>query len=69
MPTLNERMTESIESHETRIAQRQEALDVSPALSRYIEMLEKYLLELEERVMTMERKMKEDYYPIHIITN
>ena len=34
-----------------------------------IEMMEKYLLSLEERVVSMEKRLREDYYPIHIITN
>ncbi len=69
MPTLDERMAESIEDLEARLVQRQNALEISSGLSEYIEMLEKYLLVLEERVVTMERKMKENYLPIHIITS
>ena len=62
-------MAESIEDLEARLVQRQNALEISSGLSEYIEMLEKYLLVLEERVVTMERKMKENYLPIHIITS
>lgn len=69
MPTLEERMVESIEDLESRLIEREEAFDISPRMSEYIEMMEKYLLSLEERVVAMERRLKEDYYPIHIITN
>jgi hypothetical protein len=69
MPTLEERMVESIEDLEARLIEREEAFDISPRMAEYIEMLEKYLLSLEERVVAMEKKLKDDYYPIHIITN
>ncbi len=69
MPTLEERMVESIEDLEARLIEREEAFDISPRMTEYIEMMEKYLLYLEERVVAMEKKLREDYYPIHIITN
>jgi hypothetical protein len=69
MPTLEERMVESIEDLEARLIQREETLEISPRMSEYIEMMEKYLLSLEERVVAMERRLRQDYYPIHIITN
>ena len=66
MPTLEERMVESIEDLESRLIEREEMLDISPQMSEYIEMLEKYLLKLEERVIKMEKKLSEEYIPIHI---
>lgn len=69
MPTLDERMVENIDDLEARLIEREEALDISPQMSEYIEMMEKYLLKLEERVVRMERRMREDYLPIHITTN
>lgn len=69
MPTLEERMVESIEDLEARLIEREEAFEISPRMSEYIEMMEKYLLSLEERVVAMEKRLKQDYYPIHIITN
>jgi hypothetical protein len=69
MPTLEERMVESIEDLESRLIEREETLEISPRMSEYIEMMEKYLLSLEERVVSMEKRLREDYYPIHIITN
>jgi len=69
MPTLEERMVESIEDLESRLIEREETFEISPRMSEYIEMMEKYLLSLEERVVAMEKRLKQDYYPIHIITN
>ena len=61
MPTLEERMVESFEDLEARLIEREEVLDISPKMSEYIEMMESYLLKLEERVVTMERKLSEVY--------
>lgn len=69
MPTLEERMVESIEDLEARLIEREGTFEISPRMSEYIEMMEKYLLSLEERVVAMEKRLKQDYYPIHIITN
>lgn len=69
MPTLEERMVESIEDLEARLIEREEMLEISPQMSEYIEMLESYLLKLEERVVRMERKLTEEYIPIHITAN
>lgn len=68
MATLEERKTESIYELERRLTNRQEALQVSPAMSKYIELLEKYILELEERVVNMEKKLNYECDQIHIIT-
>ena len=69
MPTLEERMVESFEDLEARLIEREEVFDISPKMSEYIEMMEKYLLKLEERVVSMERRLNEAYQPIHIIAN
>lgn len=66
MPTLEERMVESIDDLEARLIEREECLEISPQMSEYVEMLEKYLLKLEERVIRMERRLNEEYIPIHI---
>lgn len=68
MPTIEERMVESIEDLEARLIEREETFEISPKMSEYIEMMEKYILSLEERVVSMEKRLKNDYYPIHIIT-
>ncbi|GAB6097678.1 hypothetical protein JCM14469_39320 [Desulfatiferula olefinivorans] len=69
MPTLEERIYEHREQLEARLIEREEYLDISPQMSEYIEMLEKYLLKLEERVVKMERQLRDNYLPIHITTN
>ena len=69
MPTIEERMVESNEDLEARLIEREEAFEISPRMSEYIEMMEKYLLKLEERVVSMEKRLNDNYYPIHIIAN
>jgi hypothetical protein len=69
MPTLEERMVESIEDLEARLIERAEVFEISPKMAEYIEMMEQYLLKLEERVVSMERRLNEEYTPIHIIAN
>ncbi|MBU1171661.1 MAG: hypothetical protein KKD44_19075 [Proteobacteria bacterium] len=69
MPTLEERMVENIDDLEARLIEREEFLDITPQMSEYIEMMEKYLLKLEERVVKIEKQMREEYIPIHITAN
>jgi hypothetical protein len=61
MPTLEERMVESIEDLESRLIEREETLEISPRMSEYIEMMEKYLLSLEERVVSTDMNAWDDY--------
>ena len=56
MPTLEERNRESETDLQQRLYDRQRDLGVSHNFSEYIEMMEKYLLQLERRVSTLERK-------------
>ena len=56
MPTLEERNRESESELQQRLYDRQRDLGISHNFSEYIEMLEKYLLQLESRVSTLERK-------------
>jgi hypothetical protein len=69
MPTLEQRIYENRDQREARLIERENYLDVSPQMSEYIEMLEKYLLKLEDRVVKMERQLRDNYLPIHITTN
>lgn len=54
MPTLEERRTETDHMLQKRLTYRTEDLDISMELSKYIERLELYLLELEQRVVNLE---------------
>lgn len=69
MPTLEQRIYENRDQREERLIERENYLDVSPQMSEYIEMLEKYLLKLEDRIVKMERQLRDNYLPIHITTN
>lgn len=54
MPTLEERRTETDLMLQKRLICRKEDFDISLDLSKYIEKLELYLLELEQRVVNLE---------------
>lgn len=57
MPTLEERETERYWEFEERLLEREYDFDISPKMSEYIEMLEVYLLKLENRVAELERRL------------
>ena len=56
MPTLEERKRETEAELQQRLYDRQRDLGISNNFSEYIEMMEKYLLQLERRVSSLERK-------------
>ncbi len=58
MPTLEERDQESGFELQQRIYNRQRDLGISHNFSEYIEMMEKYLLQLERRVCALENKAR-----------
>lgn len=58
MPTLEERRTETDQMLQKRLIYRKEDFDISLELSKYIEKLELYLLELEQRVVNLECYIK-----------
>ncbi len=58
MPTLEERRTETDLILHKRLTCRKEDFDISLELSKYIERLELYLLELEQRVVNLECSIK-----------
>jgi len=59
MPTLAERNKETVDELEQRIKQRTIEMGINYTFSEYIEMMEKYLLALENRVETLEKKLLE----------
>ncbi len=62
MPTIEERNRESETELQQRLYDRQRDLGISNNFSEYVEMLEKYLLQLERRVSSLERKAGESNY-------
>lgn len=62
MPTIEERNRESETELQQRLYDRQRDLGISNTFSEYVEMLEKYLLQLERRVSSLERKAAENNY-------
>ena len=57
MPTLLERQNETEEELKRRVEQRTLSMEISYSFSEYIESMEKYLLTLENRVETLEKKL------------
>jgi hypothetical protein len=57
MPTLLERQNETEEELKRRVEQRTLDMGISYSFSEYIESMEKYLLALENRVETLEKKL------------
>lgn len=51
-------MIESFDDLESRLIAREEDLEISPRMAEYIEMMETYLLQLEQRVVSMEKRLK-----------
>ena len=57
MPTLEERNKETEDELKRRIEQRTLEIGITYSFSEYIENMEKYLLELENRVEVLEKKL------------
>jgi len=57
MPTLSERQKETKEELKRRIEQRTLEMGITYSFSEYVESMEKYLLALENRVETLEKKL------------
>ncbi len=55
MPTLEERREETPEMLETRLCERAEDFGITMEFARYIESMEIYFLELEQRLEALER--------------
>lgn len=58
MPTLEERNKETGNELKKRIEQRTLEMGITYSFSEYIEGMEKYLLALENRVETLEKRLK-----------
>lgn len=58
MPTLAQRNKETEEELKRRIEQRTLEMGITYSFSKYIEDMEKYLLALENRVETLEERLK-----------
>ena len=56
MPTLEERKMESAEDLRDRLEARTRELGITYTFSQYMEMMETYLLKLEQRVTRLEGK-------------
>ncbi len=57
MPKLEERKNETEEELERRIEKRTLEMGITYSFSQYIEELEEYLLKLEDRVHSLEKKL------------
>ncbi|MCK5542971.1 MAG: hypothetical protein KAI40_09790 [Desulfobacterales bacterium] len=57
MPTLLKRKEETKDELKRRIEQRTLEMGITYSFSEYIESMEKYLLELENRVEILEKKL------------
>lgn len=57
MPTLEERQKETQAEKHIRIEQRTVAMGITYSFSEYIDMMEQYILELEQRVKTLEKRL------------
>ncbi len=57
MPTLEEREKESPEELRDRLERRAMEMGIAYAFAEYLEMMEKYLLTLENRVKALENKL------------
>ncbi len=55
MPTLEERALESVSEKTTRLKDRQYEFTVGPEMANYVEMLEKYILQMERRLNRLEK--------------
>ncbi len=58
MPTLEERLNENQEELKQRIEARTLEMGVTHTFAQYLEQMETYLLELEQRVATLETQLK-----------
>ncbi|MEA2061283.1 MAG: hypothetical protein U9P10_12410 [Thermodesulfobacteriota bacterium] len=56
MPTLEERKQESKKNLKARLEKRSLEMGITYSFSEYIEMMETYLLELERRVTSLEKR-------------
>ena len=64
MPTLEERRDESPQVKEMRLKDRTYDFRISIELARYIEAMEVYLLELEQRMQALESGAAENMRPV-----
>ena len=63
MPTLEERRSETSRMKEMRLKDRTYDFRISMELSRYIEAMEVYILELEQRMQALESAVSENMRP------
>jgi len=56
MPTLEERKQENKKDFKARLEKRSLEMGITYSFSEYIEMMETYLLELERRVTSLEKR-------------
>ncbi|MCG8639121.1 MAG: hypothetical protein MI862_05270 [Desulfobacterales bacterium] len=59
MPTLEERLNEDQEELNQRIEARTLEMGVTHTFAQYLEQMETYLLQLEQRVATLEAQLKD----------
>ncbi|MFO7885776.1 MAG: hypothetical protein R6U68_13240 [Desulfobacteraceae bacterium] len=62
MPTLEERQQESKKDLKARLEKRSLEMGITYSFSEYIEMMETYLLELERRVTSLEKRQDSENY-------
>ena len=55
MPTLEERAVESASEKMMRLKDRQYEFTIGPEMANYVEMLEKYILQMERRLNRLEK--------------
>lgn len=55
MPTLEERAAETSDQTEERLRAKCGEFDISMEFCRYIEMMERYLLQVERRIIRLEK--------------
>ncbi|MFH2093904.1 MAG: hypothetical protein ABIJ31_16210 [Pseudomonadota bacterium] len=58
MPTLEERQTESREDLNQRLEAKTLEMGITHTFAQYLEQMETYLLQLEQRVKTLETRME-----------
>ena len=61
MATLREREQEGYWEFQSRLLEKEQEFHISPKLAEYIEMMEVYLLKLEQRVLHLESILDSEY--------